>query len=122
MISAGEWVRLAALYDFDAWTFLLGVGTDKIRAFMQPNIVPSNPANVRSLAAARCSSAIRSKGSWHLLTVRRRLHVRFAGREGSIFAPGAREYLGTIGHGGRRGHPQPKLITVCEALADQVCR
>jgi hypothetical protein len=44
MISAGEWVRLAALYDFDAWTFLLGVGTDKITAFMQPNIVPSNPA------------------------------------------------------------------------------
>ena len=66
MISAGEWVRLAALYDFDAWTFLLGVGTDKITAFMQPNIVPSNPANVWSLAAASCSSAIRSKGSWHI--------------------------------------------------------
>jgi hypothetical protein len=25
-----------------------------------------------------------------------------------------------IGHGGRRGHPQPKLITVCEIPADQV--
>ena len=97
MISAGEWVRLAALYDFDAWTFLLGVGTDKITAFMQPNIVPSNPANVWSLAAASCSSAIRSKGSWHLLTVRRRLQVRFAGREGSIFAPGAREYWARLG-------------------------
>jgi len=34
MISAGEWSRLAALDDFDAWTFLLGVGADKITALM----------------------------------------------------------------------------------------
>jgi hypothetical protein len=34
MISARERSRLAALDDFDAWTFLLGVGADKITAFM----------------------------------------------------------------------------------------
>jgi hypothetical protein len=48
MISAGEWVRLAALYDFDAWTFL------RLLHLEEQGIVRSRPIETSTYASTSC--------------------------------------------------------------------